>query len=429
MQTVERVCSADGTKIALETSGTGRPVVLIGGAFNDRTTMTGLAQVLSPYYRVISYDRRGRGDSGDVSADYRVEREMEDLRAVIDHVGGTAALFGHSSGAVLALEAAVRRLPVERVAAYETPFIPEGSRPRPGPDVAGRLVSLVRAGDRDEATALYQTDVIGLPAEMVAGMRQSDMWGYLTGLAHSLPYDYALFEPGCPVPAGRLAAVNVPVLAIAGSNTFPWLALATEQVAHAIPGGRFLSLYGQDHGVLQRPQALLACLREFFSAPASPRVVNVAAGVESTARPVPVRDARHAALDVLIGKWINQGHTVATAEVPSLPIVTSDVYEWAPGGFFVVHSAYGKIGDNSVGGVEIIGTDGDGYRSTFYDSFGNVQTSRMEVDGEVIRWLGERTRCTATITDGGSTQVARHEASADGTSWAPSMEVTLHKIA
>ena len=146
--TLERVSSADGTQIALEVAGTGRPVVLIGGAFNDRTTMTGLARVLSRHYRAVIYDRRGRGDSDDVSAGYSVEREMEDLRAVIGH-GGTAALFGHSSGAVLALEAARRGLPVDRVAAYETPFIPDGSRPRPAPDVAGRLVSLVRAGDRE----------------------------------------------------------------------------------------------------------------------------------------------------------------------------------------------------------------------------------------------------------------------------------------
>ncbi len=201
MTRLQRVSSADGTQIAVEATGEGRPVVLIGGAFNDRTTMTGLAGVLAPYYRAVIYDRRGRGDSGDVSADYSVEREMDDLRAVIGHAGGSASLFGHSSGAVLALEAARRGLPVERVAAYETPFIPEGSRPRPAPDVAGRLVTLVRAGDRDEATALFQTEVVGLPAEMVEGMRQSDVWGYLTGLAHSLPYDYALFDTGSPVPA------------------------------------------------------------------------------------------------------------------------------------------------------------------------------------------------------------------------------------
>lgn len=161
----------------------------------------------------------------------------------------------------------------------------------------------------------------------------------------------------------------------------------------------------------------------------SPRVVNVAAGVQTTDVEAPVRDARHKALAVLIGNWINEGHTAGAAGAPSVPIVTSDVYEWAPGGFFVVHWAYGKIGDASVGGVEITGVDGDAYASTFYDSFGNVHRSRMEIDGDTIRWLGDRTRCTATITDDGMTQVAHHEASADGRSWAASMEVTLRKVA
>jgi pimeloyl-ACP methyl ester carboxylesterase len=260
----QRVTSADGSQIAVEAVGEGRPVVLIGGAFNDRTTMAGLARVLSPYYKAVAYDRRGRGDSSDESGDYSVDREMEDLRAVIEHVGSTASLFGHSSGAVLALEAASRGLPLEKVAAYETPFIPEGSRPRPAPDVAERLLKLVRAGDRDGATALFQTEAVGIPAEMVEGMRHSDMWGYLTGLAHSLPYDYALFEPGCALPSARLAKIAVPTLAIAGTNTFPWLAAATEQVAEVVPGARFVSLEGQDHGVLHQPESLLPCLREFL---------------------------------------------------------------------------------------------------------------------------------------------------------------------
>jgi hypothetical protein len=165
------------------------------------------------------------------------------------------------------------------------------------------------------------------------------------------------------------------------------------------------------------------------STPQSARVVNVAAGMASTNQTAPVRDARHRALEVLIGNWINEGQTVQTAQIPSAAILTSDVYQWAPGGFFVVHSAYGKIGDAGVGGVEIIGVDGDAYLSTLYDSFGNVHRSRVEIDGEVIRWIGDRTRCTATITDGGTTQVARHESSADGVSWTPSMDVTLSKIA
>ena len=100
------------------------------------------------------------------------------------------------------------------------------------------------------------------------------------------------------------------------------------------------------------------------------RVVSVAAGVEATDQMASARDSRHEALAVLIGNWINEGHTIGTAEIPSVPILTSDVYEWTPGGFFVVHSAFGKIGDTSVGGVEIIGGDGAAYASTFYDSFG-----------------------------------------------------------
>jgi hypothetical protein len=120
---------------------------------------------------------------------------------------------------------------------------------------------------------------------------------------------------------------------------------------------------------------------------------------------------------------------MGTGEIPSVPILTSDVYEWAPGGFFVVHSAFGKIGDSAVGGVEIIGVDGEAYRSRFYDSFGNVHHSRLEIEGDVIRWTGDRTRCTVTLTDDGMTQVGRHESSADGVSWTASMDVTLRKIA
>jgi hypothetical protein len=151
--------------------------------------------------------------------------------------------------------------------------------------------------------------------------------------------------------------------------------------------------------------------------------------VEYTSRTAPVRDDRHQALAVLIGKWINEGHTAGTAEIPPVPILTRDVYEWAPGGFFVVHSAFGKIGDTAVGGIEIIGADGGAYCSTFYDSFGNVHRSRLEIEGGVLRWTADRTRCTVTMTDDGMTQVARHESSADGVSWTASMDVSLRKVA
>ena len=157
------------------------------------------------------------------------------------------------------------------------------------------------------------------------------------------------------------------------------------------------------------------------SSPESARVVTVAAGMEKTDRVTPVRDGRHQALAVLIGNWINEGATVATADISSVPIRTSDVYEWVPGGFFVVHTAFGKIGDTSVGG--------DAYDDTFYDSFGNAHRSRLEIDGDTHRWAGldGRTRCTVTMADGGMTQVAHHESSVDGVTWTPSMDVVLRK--
>src|SRR5690349_9339311 len=118
----ETVTSADGTPIAFDRTGDGTPVILVGGAFNDRTTVAGLAATLSPDFTAIAYDRRGRGDSGP-GAVYSVEREVEDLAALIDHVGGSAAVFGHSSGAVLALEAAARGVAMTSLAVYEPPYV------------------------------------------------------------------------------------------------------------------------------------------------------------------------------------------------------------------------------------------------------------------------------------------------------------------
>jgi pimeloyl-ACP methyl ester carboxylesterase len=262
---ISKVRSADGTEIAVESSGRGPAIILIGGAWNDRTSVAGVAQTLAPTFTTVVYDRRSRGDSGDVSGHYEVGREIEDLAAVIDHVGGTAAAFGHSSGAVLAMEGALRGLPITRLALYEPPYIPAGSRPRPGQDVADRLVALIEANRRDEAVVLYQSEVIGLPPEYTEAMRAGDGWTWLTGLAHSLPYDYALLGPDLSVPTQRLADLRVPTLVVAGSNTFEWLQTAARDLADAIPGARHVTLEGEDHAVLQRPEALRSLLTTFFA--------------------------------------------------------------------------------------------------------------------------------------------------------------------
>lgn len=264
MSTLETVRSADGTTIAFERSGDGPPVILVGGAFNDRTTVAGVAASLAPSFTAVAFDRRGRGESGVVpvtSADR--EREIEDLAALIEAVGGSAYLFGHSSGAVLALEA-TRRLAVAKLAVYEPPFIVDGSRPRPEPDFGKRLRTLLSEGRRDDAVALFQTEGVGLPPEAVDGMRGSEMWAWFVGFADSLAHDEALFDPGHAVPS-RLAAISVPVLAIDGGETWPWLRDGTKAVADAISGSRYVTLAGEDHGVLGNPEALRPLLVEFFS--------------------------------------------------------------------------------------------------------------------------------------------------------------------
>jgi pimeloyl-ACP methyl ester carboxylesterase len=260
------VTSADGTVIAFDRVGDGPPVVLIGGAFNDRSTVAGLGRTLAPHLTVIAYDRRGSGGSGDNSKDYNPAREIDDLAAVIDHAGGSASVFGHSSGATLALTAAQQGLPIDKLALYEPPYVVDHSRARPPADVGGRIQALVELDRRDDAVTLFLTEQVGVPAEMVRGMRANQaMWGWLTGLAHTLPYDVAICGPGLVLPADLLATVAVPALVIHGGNSPPWMAAAAAAVAKAIPGARHVTLAGQDHGVLNQPDALRPVLVDFLT--------------------------------------------------------------------------------------------------------------------------------------------------------------------
>jgi pimeloyl-ACP methyl ester carboxylesterase len=274
--TVESVTSADGTRIALERVGDGAPVVLIGGAYNDRSTMAALAATLAPDFTAITYDRRGRGDSGNNDLGFEVNREFDDLAAVIGYAGGTsqasatgraggtASVFGHSSGGVLAIEAALRGLPIGRLAVYEPSYIPASARTKPGSDLYQRLVRLIGQDRRDDAVTLFQTEAVGLPASMVEGMRSSDFWGWFTGLAHTLPYDVAL-HGDYEVPAARLAALRIPVLAVDGGQSPEWVRTGTRNVAASVPDGRYLTLDGQDHGVLHHPEALHPALSGFVA--------------------------------------------------------------------------------------------------------------------------------------------------------------------
>lgn len=284
--TLQTVTSADGTSIAFEQVGDGPAVILVGGAFNDRSTVAALAATLAPDFTAIAYDRRGRGASRDNSASRdhsargnhsagtgvagraagraAVEREVADIAALIAYAGGSASVFGHSSGAVLALEAAQRGLPITRLALYEPSYVVDGARARPGIDLLDRLQALVDQDRREEAATLFLTEAVGAPPEVVEGMRASQMWGWFTGLAHTLPYDVAVCGPGNDLPADRLATIAAPTLAIGGSLSPAWLRAAARAVADAVPGGRYVTLDGQDHGVLHQPDALRPLLVDFL---------------------------------------------------------------------------------------------------------------------------------------------------------------------
>ena len=181
---MKKVTSKDGTTIAFDQGGAGPPLILVGGATATRRDYVPLAAVLAPHFTVFSYDRRGRGDSGD-TLPYAVEREIEDMDAVINEAGGSAFVFGHSSGAVLALEAA-RTLPskITKLAVYEPPFIVDNSRSPLPEDYVAQLNAAIAAGRRGDAVEILMTKTVGVPAPFVAQMRNDPSWAAFEAVAH-----------------------------------------------------------------------------------------------------------------------------------------------------------------------------------------------------------------------------------------------------
>ena len=257
---MERVTSKDGTTIAFERLGSGPPVVLVCGGSVDRTADAAIAQELASHFTVFNYDRRGRGDSGD-TLPYAIEREVEDIDAVIGAAGGSAFLWGSSSGAVLALIAA-ESVPVTKLALWEPPFVPEGV-PRPPEDQVSQYETMIAEGRRGDAVEYFMTKVIGMPAEVVAGARTQPWWSATEALAHTLAYD-ARIMADYSIPKDLVASVKVPTLVIAGGADFPWMRQTAETLAAALPDGQVRILVGQGHDV--DPGVLAPVLTEFFNA-------------------------------------------------------------------------------------------------------------------------------------------------------------------
>jgi pimeloyl-ACP methyl ester carboxylesterase len=259
---VEQTQSADGTAIAFERTGAGPALILIGGALSDRMGAVPLADLLAPSFTVYTFDRRGRGSSGDTPP-YAVEREIEDLAAVIDAAGGSALVYGHSSGAVLGLEAAMGGLPISRLAAYEPPYILEGDRRVPPADLAARIGDLVSSGRPGEAVKAFMVEAVGMPAEMLDGMAASPAWPSMEALAPTLPYDIAVVGVGNIMPTERLTTIRIPTLAIDGGASPDWARNSVAALASIIPGAQRLTLEGQTHGA--DVKVLAPVLEAFFS--------------------------------------------------------------------------------------------------------------------------------------------------------------------
>lgn len=258
--------SRDGTRIAYDELGEGSPLILVGGALNTRSFGPNgpLAELLAERFTVINYDRRGRGDSGDTRP-WALEREVEDIDALIEAAGGSASVFGISSGAALALEAANRGLAIEKLALYEAPFVIDNSRPPVPDDYLGRLERLVASERRGDAIRLFMKEGVGLPTIFVAMMRLMPAWSKLKAVAHTLPYDAAIvddYQKGHPLPIDRWASATMPTLVAVGGKSPAWMRHAMRALSDTLPNASHRTLEGQTHIV--KAGTLAPVLVEFF---------------------------------------------------------------------------------------------------------------------------------------------------------------------
>src|SRR5215472_4312802 len=263
---VATVRSDDGTAIAFERVGHGPPLILVDGAFCHRALGPSgpLATLLAQNFTVITYDRRGRGDSGD-TAPYAPEREVEDLQVLIDQAVGPAYLWGISSGAALALEATRRGADVTKLALYEPPFIIDDSRPPIPADIVAQLTALITTNRRDDAVRLFLRHM-GAPAIAAAVMRLLPAWKKLTPIAHTLPYDMTILAPyqtGTALPTDRWNDVKIPILVMVGGNSPTWFHHSTRALADALPNAAHHVITGQTHNV--KAKTLAQPLTKFFT--------------------------------------------------------------------------------------------------------------------------------------------------------------------
>jgi acyltransferase len=257
----ETVVSADGTPISVERSGTGPVVVVIGGGLNSKAMFGTLAELLSEKFTVLNYDRRGRGESGD-NPRYAVDREVEDLEAVIGTVDGSCSVFANCTGGMIAVLAAARGVPMRRLAMYEPPYSVDDSRPLSPADYLERLRELAAADRREDAVALFLNSV-GFPEEAVTKFKMHEIWPTFEAMAPTVVYDCVIGAEHGSVPFELLPQIRVPALVIDGGDSPEWVRDACEQLAGGIPQGEHTRVPGESHLFNQVSGAPI--LTEFFA--------------------------------------------------------------------------------------------------------------------------------------------------------------------
>lgn len=265
---MKTVTSKDGTTIAFDRTGKGPALVLVGGAFEQRaweseTAKLATLPLLTQHFTLFHYDRRGRGDSTD-TLPFAVEREIEDIEALIDHAGGSAFIFGISSGAALAMEAAIA-LPkkIKKLAMYEAPYNSDETARHAWKQYRKQLKEVLAAGRKGDAVGLFMM-LVGMPAEHLEGMRQHTDWPTWEAIAPTLAYDAAALGDEADVPLERAAHVSMPALVMDGSESYPFMHTTALALANAMPRGQHRTLKGQTHEVAA--EALAPVLIEFFEA-------------------------------------------------------------------------------------------------------------------------------------------------------------------
>ena len=257
------VISKDGTTIAYDKIGNGQPIILIDGALCYRSfgPMPKIAPLLAKHFVVFMYDRRGRGDSTDKKP-YSVEREVEDIEALMNEAGGSAFLLGLSSGAGLAICAAEKGLKIKKMALYEPPFVWDKNSGKPAVDHEAALKKILATGQRGKAVKYFMVTMVGAPAIAAFIMQLLPMWKKLKAVAHTLPYDSAIMG-NWSVPEEKISSITIPTLIAGGGKSPATLRNPVELIAKLLPNGTLKVLEGQTHNV--SADVLAPILVEYFS--------------------------------------------------------------------------------------------------------------------------------------------------------------------